>query len=363
MNLRLMKTIDRFIGRTFARLLPIPAVPAIQPLPQAILLIRPGGTGDAVLLAPAIIRLKKNYPDVIITVLAEHRNAGVFALVPAVDQVYCYDSPSEFMHVLRGCYDMVIDTEQWHRLSAVVARLIRGPVKIGFGSNERRRMFTHTVTYSHDDYEADSFNRLLSPLRITSSRYTVPFLKVSDEARATATSLLAPLDGRPFVVLFPGASITERRWGVERFHQVAETLSGQGYSIVVVGGQDEYQDGEVIIRAGGLNLAGHTSLAETAGILEQSQLLISGDSGVLHIAVGLDLPTVSLFGPGIAAKWAPRGVRDIVINHRLDCSPCTRFGTTPPCPYGARCMREITVDEVIEAALSILEQGNNNSKG
>ncbi len=84
-------------------------------------------------------------------------------------------------------------------------------------------------------------------------------------------------------------------------------------------------------------------------------MLVSGDSGVLHIAVGLNKPTVSLFGPGIAAKWAPRGEKHIVLNHHLDCSPCTRFGYTPSCSHGARCIQDITVEEVFTAVMTLLE--------
>jgi ADP-heptose:LPS heptosyltransferase len=88
--------------------------------------------------------------------------------------------------------------------------------------------------------------------------------------------------------------------------------------------------------------------------LNRSQLLISGDSGVLHLGVGLGTPTVSLFGPGIADKWAPRGEQHIVINHKLPCSPGTRFGTTPPCPIGAKCIQDITVDEVFAASMKLV---------
>ena len=100
---------------------------------------------------------------------------------------------------------------------------------------------------------------------------------------------------------------------------------------------------------GGLNLAGSTTLTETAAVIARSALLLSGDSGVLHIAVGLGVPTVSLFGPGIEAKWGPKGEGDIVLNQRLPCSPCTRFGTTPSCPIGARCLSEITPEQVAGA--------------
>ncbi len=78
-----------------------------------------------------------------------------------------YDIPSELMETIRGRYDLVIDSEQWHRLSAVVARLCRPRMLIGFGTNVRRRLLGREVYYSHDDYEAISFLRLLEPLELT----------------------------------------------------------------------------------------------------------------------------------------------------------------------------------------------------
>jgi ADP-heptose:LPS heptosyltransferase len=132
-------------------------------------------------------------------------------------------------------------------------------------------------------------------------------------------------------------------------------LSIFGIKIVVVGGKEDRQQGEVIAGGGlGLNLAGLTSLPETAAVIQKSSLLLSGDSGVLHIAVGLGVPTVSLFGPGRAKKWAPQGERHIVINKGLPCSPCTTFGTTPPCPNDNKCMSDITVDEVVNAVTMLL---------
>lgn len=122
-----------------------------------------------------------------------------------------------------------------------------------------------------------------------------------------------------------------------------------------MGGKEDRQQGDMIAGGGlGLNLAGLTSLPETAAVIQQSSLLLSGDSGVLHIAVGLGVPTVSLFGPGMVKKWAPQGDRHIVINKGLPCSPCTTFGTTPHCPIDTQCMRNITVDEVVNAVTMLL---------
>ncbi|MBW4054806.1 MAG: glycosyltransferase family 9 protein [Proteobacteria bacterium] len=357
MNMRLLKKLDAVIGYILASTFPSPLPRDVAFPVTSILLIRPGGIGDAVLLAPVIRSLKKIYPAIHITVLAEQRNAGVFSLISCVDGLLCYDRPRELLQALRCSYDVVIDTEQWHRLSAVVARIAAAPVKIGFDTNERRRMFTHPISYSHNDYEAVSFTHLLNPLGIEAGGVDMeaPFLSVPDAASAKIAGLLESLNDEPFVALFPGASIAERRWGADRFRRVAEMLSIFGIPVVVVGGKEDRQQGEVITSGGlGLNCAGMTSLSETAAVIQKSSLLLSGDSGVLHIAVGLGKPTVSLFGPGRAKKWAPQGDQHIVINKGLPCSPCTIFGTTPPCKINAQCMRDISVDEVVNAVTMLL---------
>jgi len=166
MNIKAMKLIDTAVGRIATSFIPAQAQRQPPSLLTSLLFIRPGGIGDAVLLAPAIYSVKYAYPKSRITILAERRNAGVFPLVPGVDEVLCYDQSRELLHVLCGRYDVVIDTEQSHRLSAVVARFASAPVKIGFDTNERRRMFTHLIPYSHNDYEAISFAHLLQPLGI-----------------------------------------------------------------------------------------------------------------------------------------------------------------------------------------------------
>jgi ADP-heptose:LPS heptosyltransferase len=229
-------------------------------------------------------------------------------------------------------------------------------VSIGFGTNERTRLFTNFVAYSLDDYEALNFFRLLEPLGIpTPDTVSLPFISLPDDARHRSAELLAPVLGSTYLVIFPGASIPERRWGGARFGELARRLEGEGRVVmVVVGGREDVADGVVIAGSRGVNLAGKTTLAETAAVIEGAALLVSGDSGILHIGVGLGVPTISLFGPGRQKKWGPRGAGHIVINHELLCSPCTTFGTTPPCPDRARCLEEITVDEVFHAAMRLM---------
>ena len=355
MNIRFLKYVDKIIGSFLTRLLSAPA-PGSFLTPRKILIIRPGGIGDAVHLVPVIKTLRAAFPEAIIDILAEKRNGAVFSLTDDVARVFRYDTLSELLHVFRKQYDLVIDTEQWHRLSAVIARLKRATETIGYATNERKKLFTHAVNYSHDDYETESFLNLLTPLHIACRTYIVPpYLSVPESANLKAVSLLGELAAKPFAVLFPGASIAERRWGVQNFIYLAERLHQKGIPAVVVGGSDDSVDGaRIACRGQALNLAGKTSLLETAAVIDHAALLISGDSGVLHIGVGLGKPTISLFGPGRAKKWAPRGDGHIVINKCLPCSPCTTFGYTPKCPIHAECIADIKVDEVMEAVAKVM---------
>ena len=355
MQTTFLKFIDNYLGRlVIAILRPQPPSQIVEP--ETVLIIRPGGIGDAVLLVPTIKALKNAYPACAIDILAERRNSAAFHLTSGIRTVYLYDTLSGLAAVLRSRYDAVIDTEQWHRLSAVVARLTKSPLSIGYATNERIKMFTNAVHYSLEDYEMDSFSHLLQPLGITESeKGKPPFLVVPYEAVIKAKAMLGKVADKPFIAIFPGSSIHEKRWNMDNFVNLALYLNQAGFPIIVIGSEKERVAGEAMTCGiDALNLAGKTSLVETAALIDKSALLVSGDSGVLHIAAGLGKPTVTLFGPSNIRKWAPRGEKQFVISKNLPCSPCTNFGYTPKCSIKARCMAYITVEEVVAAVEKLI---------
>jgi heptosyltransferase II len=351
-----LEKVQGALGTVLAAVLPPPRR-GTMPDPRRILVIRPGGIGDALLLIPAILALREKFPAAEIKLLAGKRNSSAFQLCPAVDHLLLHDEPRDLWRALRGGYDLVIDSEQWGRLSAVVTRL-SAPVSIGFATNNRKRLFTHQVPYSHDHYEALSFFRLLEPLGIQPpEKLRSPFLVIPPDSASAADTLLAKVHGRPFAVVYPGAGTRERRWGHQRFREVAQRLVLMGLQVVVVGGEEDEDEGDFIVRpCGGVNLAGKTTLAETAAVIARSIILVTGESGILQLGVGLGIPTVSLFGPGIEAKWGGQGEGDVVVNRRLACSPCSRFGSTPRCPSQVRCLSEITPQEVVAAIDKLLSK-------
>ncbi len=361
-KIKLLKFFDRIIGTPLVFLLSLIDYRKATLLQiKRILFIRPGGIGDAVLLLPAIDALKSRFPDSDIDILCEKRNAEIFRLSNVIDNIYLYDRGLDLFRSLKNKYDVVIDTEQWHRLSAVVAYLSGATIRIGFDTNERAKLFTHRIPYSHGDYEVYSFLHLIEPLIDGSCDFKAdePFINIKNDV---ASHLQDELKNKDRVIaIFPGASVMERRWGGDKFGAVAKILSDKGYDIIILGSDADRADDERIKKHAGncVDLAGRTNLRDIAAVLKKSRLLITADSGLMHIAYAVGTPTVSLFGSGIEKKWAPEGKGHVVINKNLGCSPCTRFGYTPHCKRDVECLSLISVEDVVAAVKTILDLKSN----
>ena len=353
-----MKALLTFLDNNFGR----HACALFRPPPSCdvgklkkILVIRPGGIGDAVLLLPMLHELALLHPDAQIDVLAENRNSEVFGWSPVVSTVWQYDRPKDFLKLFQQRYDLIIDTEQWYHLSAMVTRLLAAPRSIGFATNTRSRLFTDSQPYHQERYEAEMFLELLEPLRNRTFESTRP--------RAEVLVLPQPgfKGGTPYIVIFPGASVFTKQWPAERYAEVARYCEESRFEVVIVGGQADIHTGEIISHALKRchNLVGKTNLSESASIVAGAALMISGDSGLLHVAQLLNIPTVALFGPSNPNKWSKTGAKHIVLSAKTDCAPCSQFGITPHCPFHVRCMREITPVEVFDAAMQLLKEKNN----
>ena len=343
-----LKHIDGFIGDFLNGFFPERNRRAPKSV-NRVLIIRPGGMGDAVLLIPMIKKIRYLYKDVEIDILAETRNADVFYLLDFDINVYRYDKINEFLGVLRKQYDLVFDTEQWHKMSSLVARYL-GKFTVGFDANSRRKNFDVKVKYSHTEYEVESFLNLLraycETLEINMEfDWDYPFLNVENT------------DKFYDIVIFTGASVDFRKWEKKKYARLLNKLSQKGLKVAFIGSKDDVEFNKTILDMCNNcadDYSGKTNLKETAKVIASSRLLFSTDSGILHIGAALGINTVSLFGPGIEYKWAPKGENHKTVNMYLPCSPCTRFGYTPKCPYDVRCMKEIDVNRVFKAITSLL---------
>ena len=325
-----------------------------------ILIIRPGGIGDAVLLIPSLKILKINMPDVQVDVLCEPRNRGIFIGLPWVDRILSYKNMKDMLYIAKNHYEIVFDTEQSHFLSAVFVSQFKNSLKAGFATNGRERVYDMAIQYHQNQYEMNSFFRLFkSGIKKWPDLlpWDPPFFSAMPDEKAKIDRLTQGIT-KPIACIFSGASIKQRHWPVKRWISLAEHLREKGFHVILLGGKAEHDiafEIEYNTCYPVTNLCCRLSLSETAALFRKVTILISTDSGILHLGVLSGVPTISLFGPGISEKWGPKGKKHIILNKKLSCSPCTRFGETPPCSSGGKCMDAIKENDVVKAVSALMD--------
>ena len=162
------------------------------------------------------------------------------------------------------------------------------------------------------------------------------------------------LEGGPIVALHPGASCPSKRWPAERFAAVGDRLTeNHGLQVVVLTGPGEAEYGEQVVtrmRQPAARALGRFGLGETACLLRKARLLVSNDSGPVHLACAVGTPVVSIFGRwggGLSpTRWGPTGERSVALHRDIGCRPCLAHN----CTIGFKCLEAIAVDEVVAAA-------------
>ncbi|MDH7500065.1 MAG: HAD-IIIA family hydrolase, partial [candidate division NC10 bacterium] len=186
-------------------------------------------------------------------------------------------------------------------------------------------------------------------------------LPISSEEEGKARQLLQAQGWEPgisLVALAPGASYgPAKKWDPARYAQVADSLMADfGCQAILVGSsKDEREAREVVssMKKRPWDFTAKTTLGQLAALLSQSDLLITNDSGAMHVAAATQTPILALFGPTDPEKTSPYGVRHRLLRREVECSPCL----LGECPTDHRCMKGIEVKEVIEAASLLLEAG------
>jgi ADP-heptose:LPS heptosyltransferase len=152
------------------------------------------------------------------------------------------------------------------------------------------------------------------------------------------------------IAINPGAKRQSKRWPLQRFIDIAKWI-GEEAKIIVTGSENEIDLANNMLAAvpGIIMAAGVLPLMQTAALLERSKLIITNDTGIMHVASALKVPTVALFGPGNVKRWVPPNADWLkVIHHSIPCSPCSRWECKD-----LSCMKAITVDEVKAAVLEM----------
>lgn len=322
--------------------------------------------GDVLLATPVLHALRDGAPNARITMVVNQGTGDVLKWNPDVDEVLEVTrggllSSIRFVGDLRRRrFDCVIDLTDGDR-SAVLARATGAQVRIGFNEEHHRRGLLYTSVVTANVAGMHRIERNLEALRPVgvepNSASLVLHTSSHDEQEADRILQVAgvhasgPAKGRPWVMVHPGARYWFKAWPPDRFAELADRLAQRPGCTVLVGGGESDGDLAQEIRARARSapavLAGRTSVLQFAAILKRCALFIGNDNGPMHMAAALGIPLVALFGPSDPTVWGPRGGKSEVLYKGVDCRDCYRRN----CHRGEEsCMRQITVDEVVEAA-------------
>jgi lipopolysaccharide heptosyltransferase II len=194
-----------------------------------------------------------------------------------------------------------------------------------------------------------------------------PTLFVKPDAQATISQVLREQRERtgargPIVAIHPGArNGTAKRWPMRHYAELGDRLVAELDALVVVtGAPNELALSHEIMRrmtAPAFDLTGKTSLQELVALMAESDLVITGDSGPMHIACAVETPTVALHGPTDPAQSGPTGDLALILRHQLWCSPCYDPSATAECRFGNPvCMKLVSPEDVFAAARQQLER-------
>jgi heptosyltransferase-1 len=342
--------------------------------PARILVIRLSAIGDVIMASGLIPALRGAYPGARIGWLTEESNAGLLRHNPRLDRLHLWPrrrwrelrrtgryrqflrEAFELVRALRAeRYDLVLDLQGLLK-SGIWAGLSGGRRRIGLGSREGSQLLmTEVVNRQADSLRIGKEYRKLAEFLGASPAAFQLDIAVSGEDRIHATELLRA-SGVPndYVAIAPFTTRPQKHWFDECWAELAAGLAAaRGWPAVMLGGPaDRERAGTIGALAEGriVDLAGRTTLGQSAALIERARLLIGVDTGLTHLGIALKVPTLALFGS--TRPYLDTGRPNArVLYEPLDCSPCRR---RPTCGGTFDCMRRHTAESVLKAVTELL---------
>lgn len=345
-----------------------------------ILIVKLSAIGDVIHTLPAVNAVRRHYPSAHITWLVEEAAADLVRNHPALDRVLVsrrkawfkglrsrrwpshLSEIKSFIQTLRDrTYDLVFDFQASLK-GAVLIAFIKAGRKIGFGPGLEHQELSYWVlnervpAVSMEIHALDRGLMMLDAIGIPRGpiEYRLP---VTTGHRLKADRLLTEAGlsvGQAFMVINPVAKWDTKLWDQVKFAETADRLhSATGLPVIFSGGPEDRSYNDAVIsrmRTSAVNLAGRTNLMTLAALLEKARLMITTDTGPMHMAAAVKTRTVALFGPTAPWRTGPHGPGHRVVRAEMPCGPCFKRG----CTETVNCMDAIGVEAVIAAAQDLL---------
>jgi ADP-heptose:LPS heptosyltransferase len=361
---------------------PLESTAPLENTPRRLLVVKVHGLGDSVLIRLIIEQLKSRHAELEIGVLAGDATVDILTLDSAF-RVHMYSqkdlsivSVLATLRAIRRChYEAVLNFEQVAMAGTAFLALAGIPIRLGFlgpGEGSKARFLTHARQFDHNQSMWETFQslaRLVDPglsarvgvFPIRCEELTWKWVRDWWDKR---------IDGAERPVAFHVGSargMDFRRWPLERFVRLAEELRSRvpRINILLTGTEAEKEViGRFATEYSGccVDASALGSIERTIAILKRCELLISNDTGIMHLGAAIGVPTVGLFGPNTPRHWAPVGPRaTYVYDTTATCSPCidnyrNRLPTSCSNVIKSRCMYDISVDSVLSAIRRVVTE-------
>lgn len=335
--------------------------------PESILVLRFWGVGETILTLPMLKALREAKPRARITVLCTPRNSDVFFAQPFIDECRQVWTPSLPLLALSslGKYDLAIDTEPHFAVSAILA-FFMGKRSIGFDYGERAKLYDANVRYNDRQHVVYTFCDLLGPLGAAARPAELVKLRYGESARKAVDLRFEAANIRPRakptvgIHAFCGPTAPWRAWPRERFAELIDRIKAKHDCMVILTGSGaEAAGNEEIIsmlksREGVFNFP-DLPTASLFYLASQYSLMVSNDTGPMHIAAAQGVPTIGLFGPNTPERFGPfPPERHVAAYHPSPGHPVINVHLNEFRKCDGECMRLISADEVFAAADRIL---------
>jgi heptosyltransferase-2 len=330
-----------------------------------ILIIKPGAIGDLLELTPVIRALSTKYPDVRISLLVgTNATATLFQYHPLVHEVIVFDKRGEHRSLLSFLklwkvlhsrkFDLVVHFQR-SSLKTWILATAAIPCRI-LVYHKSRKEGVHVL---------DNYLETIAPLGIRGQERALElYTGKEDDAFADDLFLREGYGTGPVIALNPGASHAVNRWKTERFARLADVLAERvKANTIIIGGIEDTGLAESIAAAASskpLVITGKTTLLQLGAVLRRCDLLISGDTGPLHLATAVGTRVLALFGAADPARTGPVGTGHKVLQARnVTCVPC-RSRECSNSIY-LECMDGISVQEVTDTVIDMLRKGHDGT--
>lgn len=333
---------------------------------EKILITRTDRIGDVVLSTPVLEAVRTRFPLATIAMIVTPATKELVDGNPNLDEVIVYDKSGlerswlgtwRFAQRLRNRkFDIAIHLHPTNRVNWV--SFFAGiPIRLGY-DRKNHRLLTHVIPHQKQEgkkHEAEYNFDLLKPLGIDGFHELKTYVPLHESCYEELDQIKkeAGLNSGPFVAMNAGASCPSKMWPASRFAELADKISEKfGLTVVFIGGEKEKIISAQMMRwmkTKPVDLTARLTLSQLAWLLKEADLLVSNDSGPVHIANAVGTPAISIFGrkqPGLSPKrWGPIGMASTVLHKDAGCTVCIAH----ECEFSFLCLDMISVEEVLEA--------------